>query len=931
MLFILRSGVGLVGAFIFPHTKSSPMNSRFFFSVCMTLLASSSMLADESLSPEKVNFFESKIRPVLVRECYGCHSNQAGNVRGGLRLDSKELMLIGGATGPAVVPGNLEESWLYNAITHQDYVMPPKRKLPQSIIDDFKAWIEMGAPDPRVSTVTEIRTTITDNDIEKAKSGFWAYQKPVRAPASVRTNMDWCQTAIDTYILAKLEDNQMQPAQDAEPHAVIRRLYFDLVGLPPTREQADSFQSQWIKDPEAAVHHVVDSLLDTNQFGERWGRHWLDVVRYAESTGREVNITYPHAWRYRDYVIDSFNDDKPFDRFVQEQIAGDLLPVRTDEEWATNLVATTFLAVGSKNLNEQNRIQFLADLIDEQIDTTTRVFLGASVACARCHDHKFDAIPQEDYYALAGIFLNTKTYFGNAQSEYGTFSSAQAKQTSNLIRLPIDDPNAFDRHLSETELQGIRDNIESKLDSLSSLRRGGMQGDAGAAQRQRLATIRELGQLSGRLGNVDENGNPRSFTMGVQENGAPKDARILVRGEIDQPAQTVSRGIPRVLCEEALSIPENTSGRLEFAHWVGSDANPLTARVMVNRIWKHLIGNGIVTSTENFGVTGQPPSHPALLDYLALRFVDSGWSVKEIIREITNSRIYRTSSTFNDNYHAKDPDNALVWRANPRRLEAEVLRDSMLAISGELDLKRPRASEVAKAGYKRIIGGSLEDPRTMGRRAFEAAQRSRGSEARGPGEQSQSGNRPMGRPEFRRPQGDMGFRRPQGDMGFRRPQGDMGFRRPQRRDVDPEMMQAIVRKVTHQLDMEDAKYRSIYLPLVRDEEPRSMAVFDFADSSTITGVRESSHTADQALYMLNNPFVIQQSAVMADHVQQLTSNQEDQITEAFNRVYSRNPTSTEHSASMAFLAAWQQKDSDKSALQALCQSLFASAEFRFVD
>ena len=449
-----------------------------------------------------------------------------------------------------------------------------------------------------------------------------------------------------------------------------------------------------------------------------------------------------------------------------------------------------------------------------------------------------------------------------------------------------------------------------------------MQGDAGAAQRQRLATIRELGQLSGRLGNVDENGNPRSFTMGVQENGAPKDARILVRGEIDQPAQTVSRGIPRVLCEESLSIPENTSGRLEFAHWVGSDANPLTARVMVNRIWKHLIGNGIVTSTENFGVTGQPPSHPALLDYLALRFVDSGWSVKEIIREITNSRIYRTSSTFNDNYHAKDPDNALVWRANPRRLEAEVLRDSMLAISGELDLKRPRASEVAKAGYKRIIGGSLEDPRTMGRRAFEAAQRSRGSEARGPGEQSQSGNRPMGRPEFRRPQGD---------MGFRRPQGDMGFRRPQRRDVDPEMMQAIVRKVTHQLDMEDAKYRSIYLPLVRDEEPRSMAVFDFADSSTITGVRESSHTADQALYMLNNPFVIQQSAVMADHVQQLTSNQEDQITEAFNRVYSRNPTSTEHSASMAFLAAWQQKDSDKSALQALCQSLFASAEFRFVD
>lgn len=878
----------------------------------MTLLAGSSVLADESLSPEKIDFFEKKIRPVLVRECYGCHSNQAGNVRGGLRLDSKELMLIGGATGPAVVPGNLEESWLYNAITHQDYVMPPKRKLSQSIIDDFKAWIEMGAPDPRVNTITKIRTSITQDEIEDARSEFWAYQKPVIAPASSNT-ADWCQTATDTYVLAKLEENEMHPAPDAESHSVVRRLFFDLTGLPPSKQHVESFQSDWNINPESAVSRVVDSLLDTDQFGERWGRHWLDVVRFAESTGREVNITYPHAWRYRDYVIDSFNNDKPFDRFVQEQIAGDLLPVGSDEEWATNLIATTFLAVGSKNVNEQNRIQFLADLIDEQIDTTTRVFLGASVACARCHDHKFDAIPQTDYYALAGIFLNAKTYFGNAQSEYGTFSGAQARQTSNLIRLPVDDPNAFDRKLSEKELQGIRDNIESKLDSLSSLRRGSMQGDAGAAQRQRLATIRELERLSGRLGNVDKNGNPRSFTMGVQEIGTPKDARVLVRGEIDQPAQAVRRGVPQVLCEEALVIPEDTSGRLEFARWIGSDANPLTARVMVNRIWKYLIGNGIVTSTENFGVTGQPPSHPALLDYLALRFVESGWSVKELIREITNSRIYRASSTFNKEYHAKDPDNAFIWRANPRRLEAEVLRDSMLAISGELDLKRPRASEVAKAGYTRVLGGTLGDPREMGRRVFEEMQRSRGFDNRRSSEQFQSGNRPIGRP------------------GFRRPQGGMGSRRPPRENVDPEIMQTIVRKVTHQLDMEDAKYRSIYLPIIRDEEPRSMAVFDFADSSTITGVRESSHTADQALYMLNNPFVIQQSVAMANHLTQLTSNQEDQITEAFNRVYSRNPTGKERSISMEFLARWQKVDSDKSALQALCQSLFASAEFRFID
>ena len=278
----------------------------------------------------------------------------------------------------------------------------------------------------------------------------------------------WCQNEIDYHILSGLEAVDLTPAEDAEPKAVVRRLYFDLIGLPPTPDEVIAFANAWSQGKEYAVRDLANKLLAREQFGERWGRHWLDVVRYAESTGRSVNMTFPHAWRYRDYVIDSFNADKPFDHFVQEQLAGDLLPVETDEEWSEHLIATTFLAIGSKNVNEQNRIQFRADLIDEQIDTTTRVFLGTSVACARCHDHKFDAIPQSDYYALAGIFGNTETYFGNAQSSFGTFSGAQTKQNSNLLRLPVHDPSPFDKSLSKEEVEGLRSELEEKVSSLSS-------------------------------------------------------------------------------------------------------------------------------------------------------------------------------------------------------------------------------------------------------------------------------------------------------------------------------------------------------------------------------------------------------------------------------------------------------------------------------
>ncbi|MAG93544.1 MAG: hypothetical protein CMJ48_07325 [Planctomycetaceae bacterium] len=854
----------------------------------------------DELTPEELQFFEAKIRPVLIRECYGCHSNKAGTVRGGLRLDTKELTHIGGGSGSAVVPGDLEQSLLYNAIIHEDFVMPPKRKLPQSVIEDFRKWIEMGAPDPRVTKIAKIQSSISKDDIQQAKDSFWAYQQPVQHDPPAVKNVDWPKTDIDRFILAKLETSGIEPPKDAEAWKVLRRLSFDLVGLPPSPAQIESFTAKWKRDPDQAIVDVVDRSLAQEQFGERWGRHWLDVVRYAESTGRQVNMTYPHAWRYRDYVIDSFNADKPFDRFVQEQIAGDLLLVDTDEQWAENLVATTFLAIGSKNVNEQNRVQFAADVVDEQIDATTRIFLGMSVTCARCHDHKFDAIPQSDYYAMAGIFGNITTYFGSPQSEYGSFSGPQAKQTSTLMILPIEDSNPYDKRYTKQELANLEREMTDKLREMAEMRRNrgrSSSGNAQNAQRNRIRLVNELATLSGKLGVVDEDGQPRSYCMGVQEQKPPTNVRLLVRGEIDLPAQIIPRGFPQVLSSTPVKLDDRSSGRLKLARWIGSAENPLAARVMVNRVWQNMIGQGIVTSTENFGVTGQAPSHPELLDYLALRFIESGWSVKTLVRDIATSRVYRMGTAYNEKSHKYDPDNALLWRANPRRLDAEAIRDAMLSISGEIEFTRPRGSEVAKAGFTRVRDGVLGNPRDFAR-----------------------ANRSGFRPQFT----GLGGRTPFRGRPGRRPGGFAGG--PQRSTFG---------SVSNPLDMENAKFRSVYLPVVRDEEPRSLQVFDFADSSTITGTRETSNTANQALYMMNNPFVIQQSAALARRVARESSRSSEQITQAFLLVYGRPPTSDERSATTAFLRKFASSTNGRSrsqgTLAALCQSLFASAEFRYID
>ena len=857
--------------------------SQTLFGLFLTALTfvGTGWAADEP-TPEQEKFFETKIRPVMVRECYGCHSAQVGQTRGGLWLDTRDGLLSGGDSGPAVTPGDLEASLLWNAINHKDYSMPPGKKLPPQVIADFRKWIEMGAPTPVVKKRATIQATVTAEDIEAGRS-FWAFQKPVK-PAIPNSQSDWPVTEIDQFVWEKLQQNQMEPAADVDAATVLRRICFDLVGLPPTPEQIAWFEEYWARDPDQAISQTVDSLLEKPQFGERWGRHWLDVARYAESSGKERNMTYPHAWRYRDYVIDSFNEDKPYDRFVQEQIAGDLLPVNSDQQWAENLVATGFLAIGPKTLSEQNARQFELDLIDEQIDVTTRVMLGVSVACARCHDHKFDPIPQADYYALSGIFKSTTTH-------YGTVNSRQNRRPSDLLILPISDPNPFDEKLSSSDLAKLKSLLEKNLQEVNELRRQARLARDDPQQRRRLTNQARqksttIGVLEAEINAYDEQGEPYTFCMGVQATDRPRDSRLLRRGEFNQPAQVVPRGFPQVLCETPVQIDDHDSGRLKLARWIGSPDNPLTARVMVNRVWLHLMGNGLVRSLDNFGATGLPPTHPELLDYLAIEFMENDWSIKQLIGKIVSSRIYRTGSAFHETYFERDPENELLWRYEPQRLEAEVIRDSILAISGQLDIKRPRASLVAESGTAIIRDGRITN---VGRVAVGSAR----NQAAG---SMSLQDRARNRAEFRR----------------------------QTKTIDsPET------------------FRSVYLPIVRDHLPRSLDVFDFAEPTMVVGEREASNTPEQGLYFLNNPFVIQQADAMARRLIKEHDKLDDQLQQAFLLAYGRQATRREIRATELFYQKFkptilsrrqrERGELEVQKLSAVCQAIMASAEFRFVN
>jgi cytochrome c553 len=678
------------------------MLRRILLTLCLTVTATAS--AQQS-SRSEIDFFESKIRPVLVTHCYECHSTESGKARGGLKVDSQDGLRRGGDSGAAVVPKSLDKSLLYQALLYRDDgpQMPPKGKLPQAVIDDFRKWIQMGAPDPRVTKVNaDIRTAI---DINKGRE-FWAYQPLLRRDPPQSPGDSWARTPIDRFVIAKLKERNLKPVADATPQTLIRRLYFTLIGLPPMLKKDGGRMKDELLGIEfdpSDFEVLVDRLLDSPQFGEHWGRHWLDVARFAESTGGDHNNIYQHAWRYRDYVINAFNADKPFDQFIREQIAGDLLPIANDAEWANNVIATGFLAIGVKSVGEEDQQKFFADLVDEQIDTTTRAFMATTVACARCHDHKFDPIPQEDYYALAGIFRSTETHYG--------LLKAQARQATTLLDLTGLGPPPGSPPLSKEELAALtkaRDDAARAVADAMIKIRGGENVFRGTLRRLRS----QRDETEAALQAYSNSGQPRVFSMGTQDRDAPLPTRLLVRGELDKPAQLVPRGVLQVLSppkQHLLSSKIRGSGRLELAEWIASPQNPLTARVIANRVWHWMVGRGLVRTVDDFGHAGERPTHPELLDYLAARLIEENWSIKSLIREIALSRTWQLASAYDEHSFAIDPDNTVLWRMNQRRLEAEAARDAMLAVSGRLDLKRPLGTYLREVG-EGAVGLNVFEP-----------------------------------------------------------------------------------------------------------------------------------------------------------------------------------------------------------------------------
>lgn len=649
-------------------------------SLFATVASGGAALAPEAAAqptPDQLAFFEKNIRPVLADRCYKCHSAQSEKVKGGLLLDTREGIRMGGDNGHAVVPGNLQESLLVTALhwKDKDMQMPPEKdggKLPDNVIADFEKWIQMGAPDPRDGEAKVVKKVL---DPREAKATLWAFQTPKAMAEPAVKDTAWPRTEVDRFILAAQEAQGLHPVADADRLALVRRVYFDLIGLPPTPPQVEAFVQD--KSPDAYVH-LVDALLATPQFGERWGRHWLDVARYAESTGKERNFTYPEAWRYRDWVIAAVNADVPYDAFVRQQIAGDLLPAKDGMDHAAHLTATGFLALGPKSLQEKNAEQFEMDQVDEQIDTTSRAVLGLTVACARCHDHKFDPVPQKEYYAMAGIFRSTQTFYGTG----GT--GVKNRNSSSLIPLPpANEPLVAGNAAPAVpvEMPNRKENPKKKK------KKGGLAPAVAV-------TVATGGEV-----------------MGVQD-GQAANCHLLVRGEVAQPGEIVPRGMLTVLStgETPAITNSSSSGRLELAQWLTSPANPLTARVEVNRIWSYLFGQGLVRTGDNFGATGEKPSNPELLDALAVQFMRDGWSVKKMVRSLVLSHTYQLSSAHDSAANEKDPDNRLLWRASPRRLDAEAIRDALLTASGQLQTQPPRGSVVANIGG-RFVGKNLAPER----------------------------------------------------------------------------------------------------------------------------------------------------------------------------------------------------------------------------
>ena len=992
----------------------------------------------QGFPPEDLEHFESKIRPVLAERCYVCHGANPERIQAGLALVDAAGLRAGGDSGAAVVPGSPDESLLIDVIRYDGPIrMPPDGRRPAAVVADFERWVARGAVDPRTSDAPVVAARSDSGAAYDFGPGreHWAFRPIARPEPPAVGDPAWARSPIDRFVLARLEAEGLAPVAPAGRRQLLRRVTFDLTGLPPTPDEIVAFLADERPD---AWERVVERLLASPRYGERWGRHWLDVARYADSNGLDENIAHPNAFRYRDWVIDAFNADKPYDRFVQEQIAGDLMPAAGDDERFANLAATGFLTLGAKVLAEQDVDKMVIDIVDEQVNVIGRAFLAEPIGCARCHDHKFDPIPTADYYAMAGILRSTQTmeddrrvgrwverpladeetvaryeaaqelveeaqqavdelvgeqneilrrprrqalarYLLAAEEAYPVWAddeaaesrgaaesreaadgreAAESRGAAGITRIAVRDGleaavverwvRAFFRYREGPPVQGdgpnpsvvfqiwnayaaapperyeavtdeLRALIASEKVLIAPLTRSLVRGPAPRSleevawryaglfavieiawdqhlQRLGLEDEEELSPADFRLPREQEElrrlvydgrlcilcldqeaeealypadvvtelarlravveereaASPPEppYAMSVEE-GEIVDLPVHIRGSHLNLADTPQpRGFLRVTDHivPPPPIPADASGRLELARWITHPEHPLTARVMANRIWHWHFGRGLVDTPSNFGATGSAPTHPELLDWLARRLVDGGWSVKALHREILLSATYRLGAGYDAANAAVDPGNRLHWRMNRRRLEVEPIRDSLLQLAGTLDLTMGgRVDEYDQRGYV------FSEGNTFGRFDFYGAPR-----------------------------------------------------------------------------------RSVYMPVVRNAIYEIFAGFDFGNASDSVGARPVTVVPSQALLMMNSAFVEERAGEFAGRLLAMPlAGDAARVERAFVEAYGRPAAEVEIDESLAFLAAMRATapdgDAERFAWTRLCHVILGASEFIYVD
>jgi len=1023
----------------------------FRISLLTTIVAvSAGTVATDLFARDRaLQLFEKRIRPVLVERCYKCHSTAKRKAKGGLRVDTREALRRGGDSGPSVVPGNPSASKILDALSHDGdfFDMPPDGKLSDKVIGDFRRWIELGAEDPREEK-TEAKPHAEEPKAASA-SELWSLQ-PIRDPAAPKvTNENWPADDLDRFVLARLEAAKLSPSADADRYTWIRRVTVDLLGLPPTIEEIRSFVED---DSPGAFTKVVDRLLASPHFGERWGRHWLDLSCYADLGDIDGNVVVRDAWRYRDWVIDAFTHDKPVDRFIREQIAGDLMTAESDVERREQIIATGFLAIGPWTLQDYLKGQLRSDVADHQIDKIGRSFLGMTISCARCHDHKFDPISIRDYYAMTGIFYSTLTtrhdgpgvwsaivstelpelpeeragrkeslvsyrskvekidtrmaeleaerarlieydkkgateppeppttpkptkrpdpvntitlekgFDGNERDVEYTVAfdaapsvwagagqasdaksglvfevlrkdgsilhshthrpgpwpavkTAQALKSARFtyrgdgsgvvrIRIAADPPlsgrfgGAVDNLLVSAGSQRI---LAESFDRFSTEHGGGTQAHTGlrvfgfgrvpgwaggginhthavkiqkgdfaiqlyagnpgasagrAPAKGRFAAISsELGRLRGEKSKLDYYGERPPQALAVRDIPSPRDAHVHVRGNYRTLGDRVERGTLTSLGLPARKAGADSSGRLELAEWLADPRHPLTSRVLTNRVWHHVFGRGLVPDIDYFGAKGELPSHPDLLDHLATRLTSRGGSLKDLVRALATSRTYRMASTHDARAAELDPDNRWFWRMSRRRLEAEAIRDSLLALTGRLSRVRGGATlGIEIPGNVGGIGGNVNPPTYGGGKKI-------------PGLDDR-------RTIYQR------FKR-------KRPEGELEL----------------------------------------------LAMFDFPHPNEITGSRPSTTVATQALFLLNSGAVKSAAKRTAERLLSLAEVDDDaRVRKLYFEAFARPASDAEVARDLAFLKEYGQGDEEAGRTKAwteYCHAILISNRFLF--